>query len=58
MENDLKRFLDAKKREPRLLGDIERHLMRRPLGYRSTTVLHPSEMIKNCTCYPNKLCKI
>ena len=51
MENDLKRFLDAKKREPRLLGDIERHLMRRPLGDRSTTVLHPSEMIKNDFCY-------
>lgn len=51
MENDLKRFLDAKKREPRLLGDIERHLMRRPLGDRSTTVLHPSEIIKNDFCY-------
>ena len=51
MENDLKRFLDAKKREPRLLGDIERHLMRRPLEDRSTTVLHPSEIIKNDFCY-------
>lgn len=51
MENDLKRFLDAKKREPRLIGDIERHLMRRPLGDRSTTVLHPSEIIKPDFCY-------
>jgi hypothetical protein len=51
MENDLKRFLDAKKREPRLIGDIERHLMRRPLGDRSTTVLHPSEIIKADFCY-------
>ena len=51
MENDLKRFLDAKKREPRLTGDIERHLMRRPIGDRSTTVLHPSEIIKADFCY-------
>jgi len=51
MDNDLKRFLDAKKREPRLIGDIERHLMRRPLGDRSTTVLHPSEIIKADFCY-------
>jgi len=47
MTTELKRFLDAKKREPRLVGDVERHLMRRPLGDRSTTVLHPSEMIKD-----------
>ena len=50
MGNDLQRFLDAKKREPRLIGDIERHLMRRPLGDRSTTVLHPSEIIKDDFC--------
>lgn len=47
---DLKRFLDAKKREQRLMGDIERHLMRRPLEDRSTTVLHPSEIIKKDFC--------
>jgi hypothetical protein len=50
MGNDLQRFLDAKKREPRLIGDIERHLMLRPLGDRSTTVLHPSEIIKDDFC--------
>lgn len=50
MATELQRFLDAKKREPRLIGDIERHLMRRPLGDRSTTVLHPSEIIKDDFC--------
>jgi hypothetical protein len=50
MATELQRFLDAKKREPRLIGDVERHLMRRPLDDRSTTVLHPSEMIKDDFC--------
>jgi hypothetical protein len=50
MTTELKRFLDAKKREPRLVGDVERHLMRRPLDDRSTTVLHPSELIKDDFC--------
>jgi len=47
---DLKKFLDAKKSDPRLIGDIERYLMARPLEKRSTTVLHPSEMIKADWC--------
>jgi len=51
VKSDLKRFLDAKKTETRLMGDIERHLMRRPLGDRSTTVLHPSEIIKPDFCH-------
>jgi hypothetical protein len=51
MEKELKKFLDAKKTETRLLGDIERHLMKRPLDDRSTTVLHPSEMIKPDFCH-------
>jgi hypothetical protein len=46
---ELKRFLDAKTRT-RLLGDIERYLQKRPKGDRSTTVLHPSEMIKKDFC--------
>lgn len=50
MATELQKFLDAKKREPRLIGDVERHLMRRPLGDRSTTVLHPSEIIKDDFC--------
>jgi hypothetical protein len=47
---ELKRFLDAKKTRSRLLGDIDRYLQKRPAGDRSTTVLHPSEMIKNDFC--------
>jgi hypothetical protein len=49
-KSDLKRFLDAKKKPTRLMGDIERHLMARPLGDRSTIVLHPSEIIKRDYC--------
>jgi hypothetical protein len=47
---DLKKFLDAKKTNPRLIGDIERHLMTRPAEKRSTNVLHPSEMVKADWC--------
>jgi len=47
---ELKRFLDAKKTRSRLLGDVERYLQKRPKGDRSTTVLHPSEMIKKDFC--------
>lgn len=47
---DLKKFLDAKAKPSRLLGDIERHLQKRPVGDRSTTVLHPSEIIKKDWC--------
>jgi hypothetical protein len=47
---ELKKFLDAKKSNPRLIGDLERHLMARPLEDRSTTVLHPSEMVKADWC--------
>jgi len=48
--SDLKRFLDAKKYNTRLLGDVERYLIGRPPGDRSTTVLHPSEIIKRDWC--------
>ncbi|NBT46496.1 MAG: hypothetical protein EBT07_01580 [Actinobacteria bacterium] len=51
MATDLKKFLDAKKADTRLLGDVERHLLRQPLGDRSTTVLHPSEIIKKDWCH-------
>ena len=47
---DLKKFLDAKAKPSRLLGDIERYLQKRPVGDRSTTVLHPSEIIKKDWC--------
>jgi CRISPR/Cas system-associated exonuclease Cas4 (RecB family) len=49
-KSELQKFLDAKKAPTRLIGDIERHLMARPVGDRSTTVLHPSEMIKRDWC--------
>jgi hypothetical protein len=51
VSNDLKKFLDAKKTETRLIGDIERHLMRRPESDRQTDVLHPSEIIKADWCH-------
>jgi CRISPR/Cas system-associated exonuclease Cas4 (RecB family) len=50
VKSDLKKFLDAKAKPTRLLGDIERHLLQRPVGDRSTTVLHPSEIIKKDFC--------
>lgn len=50
VKSDLKKFLEAKTKPTRLLGDIERHLLLRPVGDRSTTVLHPSEMIKKDFC--------
>jgi hypothetical protein len=49
-KSELQKFLDAKKKPYRLLGDIERHLLARPVGDRSTTVLHPSEIIKKDWC--------
>lgn len=48
--DELKRFLDAKKKPSRVLGDIERHLQAKPPQDRSTTVLHPSEIIKKDWC--------
>jgi hypothetical protein len=48
---ELKKFLDAKKTDTRLFGDVERHLMRRPESTRRTDVLHPSEIIKNDWCH-------
>jgi hypothetical protein len=50
VKSSLKKFLEAKSKPTRLLGDIERHLLARPVGDRSTTVLHPSEIIKKDWC--------
>ena len=49
-KSTLKRFLDAKKTPSLLLGDFERHQLSRPPGDRSTTVLHPSEIVKQDWC--------
>jgi hypothetical protein len=48
--SDLKKYLAAKNKPTRLLGDIERHLLLKPAGDRSTTVLHPSEIVKPDWC--------
>lgn len=48
---ELKKFLDAKKTETRLLGDVERHLLLKPPSNRRTDVLHPSEIIKADWCH-------
>jgi CRISPR/Cas system-associated exonuclease Cas4 (RecB family) len=49
-KSDLWKFLDAKAKPNRLLGDIERHLLLRPVGDRDYTVLHPSDIIKKDWC--------
>lgn len=49
-KSELQKFLDAKKNNRRLLGDVERHMLQRPQGDRSTVVLHPSEIIKRDWC--------
>lgn len=51
VKNDLQKYLDTKKADTRLLGPIERHLLKKAPGDRSTTVLHPSEMIKSDFCH-------
>lgn len=47
---NLKAFLDANKKPQRLLGHVERFLMSKPPGNRSTMVLHPSEIVKHDWC--------
>lgn len=49
-KSELQRFLDAKTKPRRLVGDIERHLLQKPPGDRRTDVLHPSEIIKRDWC--------
>lgn len=47
----LKNYLDATKRDYRLLGDVERHILTQPRQPRRTDVLHPSEIIKSDWCH-------
>ena len=47
---DLKAFLNANKRESRLLGAIERHRLAQPFDERAQDVLHPSDLIKPEWC--------
>lgn len=47
---ELKALLEATKRESRLLGPVERHLLTRKPEHRRQDVLHPSEMAKDDWC--------
>jgi hypothetical protein len=50
-KTNLRALLGASKTPSRVLGDLEKHLLTRPLDRsRSTTVLHPSEIIKDDWC--------
>ena len=51
MATDLQKYLDTKKIPTRLIGEVERHLLKQPRPNRSTTVLHPSEIIKSDWCH-------
>ena len=46
----LKNYLDTKKRDTRLMGAIERHILARDFDNRDQTVLHPSDIIKPEWC--------
>lgn len=47
----LKKFLDSRRVDTRLIGPIERHLLTRPQDKsRRLDVLHPSEIVKNDFC--------
>lgn len=46
----LKAFLDATKRETRVLGQVERHVLSKPFEERRQDVLHPSDIIKAEWC--------
>jgi len=46
----LKNYLDTKKRDTRLMGAVERHILAKPFDDRDQTVLHPSDIIKPEWC--------
>lgn len=47
---ELKSFLDAAKRDTRLLGSVERHILAQPFEERSQDHIHPSDIIKPEWC--------
>jgi hypothetical protein len=47
---DLKAFLNSNKRETRLLGALERHVLSKPFDERDQTYIHPSDIIKPEWC--------
>ena len=50
--NTLKKFVDAAKKDTRVLGSVERYLLSRPRDKsRRTDVLHPSDMVGKDWCH-------
>lgn len=47
---NLKAFLETKKRETRLIGALERHILTREPEFRDQSYLHPSDLIKSEWC--------
>jgi hypothetical protein len=47
---DLKAFLNANKRETRLMGALERHVLSQPFDDRDQSYIHPSDIIKSEWC--------
>ncbi len=43
---ELKSFLNTKKRETKLVGALERHILAKPFDERNHDVLHPSDLVK------------
>jgi len=47
---DLKAFLNTSKRETRLMGAVERHVLSKPFDERDMSYIHPSDIIKDDWC--------
>lgn len=48
----LKKFIDVAKKDTRVIGSVERHILAKPRDKsRRTDVLHPSEMVGSDWCY-------
>jgi hypothetical protein len=47
---DLKAFLNTNKRETRLMGALERHVLSQPFDERDQSYIHPSDIIKSEWC--------
>jgi hypothetical protein len=47
---DLKAFLNSSKRETRLMGALERHVLAQPFDERDQSYIHPSDIIKSEWC--------
>lgn len=47
---ELKTFLNANKRDTRLMGSVERHLLAKPFDNRRMDIIHPSDIIKPEWC--------